>query len=215
MFIKAYHFTTIDSALKILRNKTLKISRFNELNDPFELLSANVGDKNIRCKVKGIRDKVINSKGIISFSKSWKNPVQWAHYADRHKGVCLSFNIEKSLLTNVNYHAGRLEFSTNPTLEKILSSKFNSWKYEQETRMIIDLKDPYTILENGLHFIPFSGGLILKKIIFGANTRSDEIRKIYNLSNNHDDLEFVQARPAFKTFTMTPKKDWNIVDILS
>ncbi|ELW2862249.1 DUF2971 domain-containing protein [Salmonella enterica] len=215
MLIKAYHFTTVDSALKILNNQTLKISRFNELNDPFELLSSNIGDKNIRREVKRIRDKVINIKGIISFSKSWRNPVQWAHYADRHKGVCLSFDIEKSLLTNVTYHAGRLEFSTNPTLEKILSSKFNSWKYEQETRMIIDLKDHCTILKDEMYFIPFSEKLVLKKIIFGANTKNSEIKEIYNLSKNSHDIEFIKARPAFKSFTMTPKENWNIVDILS
>ncbi|MGU6006337.1 DUF2971 domain-containing protein [Klebsiella pneumoniae] len=215
MFVKAYHFTTIDSALKILSNETLKVSRFNELNDPFELLSANIGDKSIRRKIKRIRDNIIDIQGIISFSKSWRNPVQWAHYADRHKGICLSFDIEENLLTNVTYHAGRLDFSTNLTPKEILSSKFNSWKYEKETRMIIELEDKNTILTNGLYFIPFSETLVLKEIMFGANTDNDDIRKIHELSNKHCDINFIKVRPAFKTFTMTPKENWDIKEILS
>lgn len=183
MFVKAYHFTTIGSALKILKNKTLKVSRFNELNDPFELLSANIGDKSIRREIKSIRDNIIDIQGIISFSKSWRNPVQWAHYADRHKGVCLSFDIEENLLTDVTYHAGKLEFSTNLTPKEILSSKFHSWKYEKETRMIIELKGENTILTNGLYFIPFSETLALKEIMFGANTDNDDIRKIGDATN--------------------------------
>lgn len=215
MFVKAYHFTTIDSALKILKNETLKVSRFNELNDPFELLSANIGDKSIRREIKNIRDNIIDIQGIISFSKSWRNPVQWAHYADRHKGVCLSFDIEENLLTNVTYHAGRSKFSTNLTPKEILSSKFNSWKYEKEIRMIIELEGKNTILNDGLYFIPFSETLVLKEIMFGANTDNDDIRKIHELSNKHCDIKFRKMRPAFKTFTMTSKKDWDIKDILS
>lgn len=215
MFVKAYHFTTIGSALKILKNKTLKVSRFNELNDPFELLSANIGDKSIRREIKSIRDNIIDIQGIISFSKSWRNPVQWAHYADRHKGVCLSFDIEENLLTDVTYHAGKLEFSTNLTPKEILSSKFNSWKYEKETRMIIELKGENTIFDMGLYFIPFSETLVLKEIMFGANANNDDIRKIHTLSNKRCDIKFRKIRPAFKTFTMTSKKDWDIKDILS
>ncbi|WP_047686322.1 MULTISPECIES: hypothetical protein [Xenorhabdus] len=87
MLRTVYHFTTLDSAKLIVRKQKLKVSRINNLNDPFELLSANIGDKEYRPKIKKQKESANDLYGIISFSKSWKNPVQWAHYAERHNGI--------------------------------------------------------------------------------------------------------------------------------
>ncbi|MBE1161567.1 DUF2971 domain-containing protein [Dyella acidiphila] len=35
--------------------------------------------------------------------KPYHDPVQWAHYAKKHQGPCLGFDVSNELLTQVNY----------------------------------------------------------------------------------------------------------------
>ncbi|HBC0625069.1 TPA: DUF2971 domain-containing protein, partial [Serratia marcescens] len=141
MLKTVYHFTTLSSAENIVKNENLRVSRINGLNDPFELLSENVGNKKFRLSMKEKKRNINESHGIISFSNSWKHPVQWAHYADKHKGVCLVFSVDKSLLTDVCYHPERLLESSNPNPLDALKYKYKAWEYEDETRLIIGLED--------------------------------------------------------------------------
>ena len=46
--------------------------------------------------------------GLLCFSKNWDNPVQWAHYADKHRGLCLGFDVVDSFLAEVKYKEERL-----------------------------------------------------------------------------------------------------------
>lgn len=52
MLKTVYHFTTLSSAENIVKNENLRVSRINGLNDPFELLSENVGNKKFRLSMK-------------------------------------------------------------------------------------------------------------------------------------------------------------------
>jgi hypothetical protein len=40
---------------------------------------------------------------MLCFSRDWHNPVQWSHYADKHRGICLGFDVPDSLLVPVQY----------------------------------------------------------------------------------------------------------------
>ena len=31
--------------------------------------------------------------GLVWFSANWNNPVQWSHYADHHRDLCLGFKV--------------------------------------------------------------------------------------------------------------------------
>ncbi|EKN4689576.1 DUF2971 domain-containing protein [Yersinia ruckeri] len=217
MLKTVYHFTKIISAKKILTSKKLKISRYGELNDPFELLSGNIGNKEYRRNLKNLKNNGNNSYGIISFSKSWKSPVQWAHYADNHRGVCLAFDIEDSCLTDVTYHKKRLINDSNMDLKQGLAKKFDDWKYEKESRIIIDLNSKLVTKDGcGNYFVSFDEKLIIKKLMFGTNLTDDEIKEFYHqLKSDLDCIELKKVRPAFQTFSMVNKKDWNLNLILS
>ena len=54
-----------------------------ELNDPFEFLGAELSDRNFRKAIKKTKKDLSKTKGILCFSKNWKNPVQWSHYTDK------------------------------------------------------------------------------------------------------------------------------------
>lgn len=214
MLRTVYHFTTLSSAESIVKNGNLRVSRIKGLNDPFELLSENVGNKKFRLSITKEKSKINNSHGIISFSNSWTHPVQWAHYADKHKGVCLVFSVDESLLTDVCYHPERLLESSNQNPLDALKYKFNDWAYEDETRLIIGLNDKIITRINNHFFIPFHNKLKLDGIIFGAyTTEKNEVNLYQNIRSNCD-IKISKVRPAFKSFRMINKNDWSIEKLI-
>ena len=88
-----YYFTGSQHAISNLVFERLKISRFSELNDPFELLTLNRETELQRKWLDEIRTEVDKRSGLICFSRSFKNPLLWGHYAERLTGIALAFEI--------------------------------------------------------------------------------------------------------------------------
>ncbi len=120
----------------------MKISDFNNLNDPFELLGVEMSDKDVRSALQFEQSQIAKSKGLICFSENKYDPVQWAHYAENHKGVCLGFEVPERILKKVKYVSARLAKSTlndHDKQEKLLTTKFKHWEYEEERRLLLDI----------------------------------------------------------------------------
>jgi hypothetical protein len=47
---------------------------------------------------KQFRAAVNASQGLLCFGADWSSSVMWSHYADKHKGICLGFDVRRSLL---------------------------------------------------------------------------------------------------------------------
>jgi hypothetical protein len=75
--MRPYYMTSADVALIILKERRLKLSLFHELNDPFELLSASIGEKDMRHIVHALQAHWTKTKGVICFSDNWRSPVMW------------------------------------------------------------------------------------------------------------------------------------------
>ncbi len=106
--MRLYHFINAKYGLEDLRDKRLKIARIMELNDPFEFLGADLSDHEFRESMQNLKKFLSEKYGLLCFSESWDNPVQWAHYADGHKGLCLGFDVLDQFLDKVNYVDERL-----------------------------------------------------------------------------------------------------------
>jgi DUF2971 family protein len=87
----------------------------------------------------------IGAIGISCFCQDKQNLLLWAHYADKHTGVCLAFDTSAdteffSLLKKVKYADRYPVFqyieNKNMVLENLLLKKSRQWKYEQEIRLI-------------------------------------------------------------------------------
>ena len=52
--MRLYYLTKLDTAKLILQERRMKLSLVDELNDPFELLGASIGEKLARRVFKGI-----------------------------------------------------------------------------------------------------------------------------------------------------------------
>ena len=212
--MKVYHFVNKEYGLENIQKRRLKIATFNELNDPFELFGVEFSDPEIRSAFSVMKNELSQNRGLLCFSKGWHNPVQWSHYADKHQGLCLGFEVPDIHLGEVNYSRKRLiadiEKLKNPrqfpvsVVQNFLFTKYHHWKYENEVRSFVTLKDIDE--EKQLYFAEFSNQLKLKEVIVGAT--SDVTRE--ELSESLGDLEnqimTFKARLSFKTFRVVKQR---------
>ena len=106
--MRVYHFLNVDHGLDNLRHRRLRISRIIELNDPFEFLGVDLSDRTFRQAFWETKRQLSKTNGLLCFSKTWRNPVLWEHYADKHRGLCLGFDVPKALLEKIKYVKLRL-----------------------------------------------------------------------------------------------------------
>ncbi|HXM22427.1 MAG TPA: DUF2971 domain-containing protein [Terriglobales bacterium] len=203
--MRAYKFLDSNFGLKSLREKRLKISTLHDLNDPFELLPYELSDRNLRRALRATRDELATRRGILCFSADWKDPVIWAHYSDKHRGLCLGFEIPDEQCRRVKYVPKRLPFPAGPVLgdaETLLFTKFINWKYEQEIRVWAALNSK----EDGLYFSYFGEAFRLVKVIAGARCTLLENEIAQALSPLAENVVVIQARAGFKEFEIVKDK---------
>jgi hypothetical protein len=197
-----YYFTSAKYGIENLKRRHLKISDFENVNDPFELLGIELRDKDVRRAVQFEKSKISKKNGFLCFSEDKYNPVQWGHYADNHKGICLGFEISEKTLRKVKYVSERLarETLTLPDCnEKLLTTKFSHWKYEQERRLIIELSK-YSKDSKDLRFKEFGSDIVLKEVYLGCKSELsfDDIISSYNSGNKSVIVKI--TRPSFRDF---------------
>lgn len=213
----AYHFINKHYGLKDLREQRLKVSDMNNVNDPFDFLSLAAPTKDDRRLLKEWLEEMSQNFGLLCFSRNWQNPVQWSHYADRHKGLCLGFEIPNENLRQVSYVQSRpvwpkqdvtpIDLNTSEKshiVDQLLYTKFAHWSYEDEYRLFTSKlsKDP-----DGDHYVNFNENLQLSKVMVGA--RCDVTRKELNaaLGNLAGSIEAFKVRPAFHDFRIVRQND--------
>ena len=136
--------------------------------------------------------------GVCSFSSIMEETLLWSHYADEHRGVCLTYEFPTSFLLDtqfkltvcgpVNYTSGQLtkwlqkapiedmalEQFAIELLHIFLKTKSPSWKYEKEARIIRN--------EFGICHIR---GEFMKQVCFGLQTPKKDIDLIIKLSGDY------------------------------
>jgi hypothetical protein len=208
-----YYFVNQEFGLKDLRERRLKISDIVGLNDPFDFLSVAAPTKAARKMLLEWRQSMANDYGLICFSRNWNSPVQWGHYADRHKGLCLGFEIHDSHLRQVNYVQSRPAWPEAPQpwpastkqrlIDQLLYTKFAHWSYEDEYRLFTskESQDP-----DGYFYADFSENMKLKKVLVGACstlTRSDLSSALGSLAK---DIDAFKVRLAFRDFRIVKQR---------
>lgn len=161
-----YHYTTFESAVKILASKKLLFSDFRRLNDINESFGPTViYDKSFSVSEVTEFKKILNNYKQISFTmdegkrKGFNIPAMWGHYAARGNGVCLVLDYDKvreHIKATKYLYAKEVEYSepnfNDMSYHKhhgvsfedfIVSSKDDlffhktmDWEYEHEYRII-------------------------------------------------------------------------------
>ncbi|HEM6629906.1 DUF2971 domain-containing protein [Klebsiella aerogenes] len=201
--MRVYYLTSAEYAISNIALNRLKISRYQDLNDPFELIAADSSAREIRKELRGIKKEIEQRQGIICFSDSWSNPLLWGHYADKHRGIALGFDIPESMLHKVKYKKGLSTITIDKCkdkafIERLSLTKFKDWEYESERRLHIDLRSLSD--ENGLYFKSFSEDIKLKEVILGVKC-SIPISLVRHLFKERNEVvNVIQSRIAYKNF---------------
>lgn len=215
--MRVYYFVESKWAVENLSKRRLKICRFLDLNDPFELLGGGLDDKALRKKVKGWAGKLNEQFGLLCFSANWRNPLMWSHYGERHKGLCLGFEAQPDLFRSIAYKRRRLQLaqwkdenSVNPPAklkESLLYTKFVDWKYEDERRVVLPFK---SLTKDGdLYFKPFDETLKLVAVIAGHKCCvgwKPIIERAVNGLQSTPKPKLIKARLAFRKFEVVTQQ---------
>jgi hypothetical protein len=203
--MRVYKFLDAQFGLKSLSEKRLKISTLNDLNDPFELLPYELSKPMNRMAMRLMLNQMTTQFGLLCFSSDWKDPVIWSHYSDKHRGLCLGFEIPDDKCRAVRYVSERVTFPTSPgkaDSDRMLFTKYANWKYEKEIRMWAALNDK----EGNLYFAPFGEELKLMKVIAGARYELSKNDIVKALGPLVKDIILIQARAGFKEFEIVKNK---------
>lgn len=156
---KLYHYTKLDSAIRIILSHQLKFGRLGDMNDVNEAYKrisyahrSNVRTEDVLNELKRYRQisLTVDDSSYQGFDIS----AMWGHYAEKGKGVCLVFDKRKLLKClssdmhscKVNYKRkfkGYIHINSEnigKSLERkrkgFFFTKSSDWKYEQEYRII-------------------------------------------------------------------------------
>jgi hypothetical protein len=217
--MRLYYMTKLETAERyILPEWRMKLSTFDKVNDPFELLCADQGDRVQKQVLKVLREHWTKRLGFISFSTNWRSPLMWAHYAESHTGVCLGIDVvERETIREMVYEPARLRGlfdaskpnagADEESILRILTTKYKQWEYEDEWRAFAYLNERDA--KSGLYYVDFGPTMLLREIIVGARCKRPvgEFAKLVKASGKVlKQVTIIKARPAFETFTMVRQK---------
>jgi len=204
--MRIYHLLSTNHAINNIELRRIKVARYADLNDPFELMAANLRNKIFRRAVATLKKEFNKNKGLLCFTKNWENPVIWSHYADKHRGTALGFDIQDDYISLIKYSKTRLPVKFKDDKQQneldsgfvndLLYTKYEHWKYEEEVRLHVDLNSCEE--DCGLYFTRFVDvGLELREVILGHSCvfPIEKMRKLINV---------IKGRLAFGDFKITP-----------
>lgn len=195
-----YNYTSINiNTIKSILNEQLWLSHTNSFNDPVE-----PSIKQFK-KYKEDYNYLLDSIKVGCLTTKKDNTLMWSHYADKHRGICIEYDIGKIyekdnlIINKVNYNMPIItnkSIADNEILEidninrliELFSLKSNEWKYEKEYRILYYDKERKK-----------DGILIdcpIKSICFGTETSEDDKKLIRKIIKNKkgNKIEFKEAK---------------------
>ncbi len=147
--------------------------------------------------------------GVFSLSQTSTSELLWAHYADEHRGVVLTYQFDKNFISDVqnkfvcfdfvkygqNTVTQYLQTATinqqqperfvDELAKLYLTTKTEAWSYEEEVRIIRTIPGPMQIPRGAL-----------REITFGLRTPPAEIDRITELASQYSGCgTFAQMQP--------------------
>ncbi|HEY5742008.1 MAG TPA: DUF2971 domain-containing protein [Terrimicrobiaceae bacterium] len=183
-----YRYFNEQFGLMALQQTQWKIGRLLELNDPLDcqptLLGQGHTEPLLAKDSRFIRD-THEWLGILCYSAQIDDPVIWSHYAECHRGIALGFELPPIELFKVEYRAddarAQLDYDKfeqlvrlepGHALTKLIAEGFtrkaSGWKYEEEYRQFIFLRECEMI---GPHYFRGMPLPHLRRIVLGVNSR--------------------------------------------
>jgi hypothetical protein len=217
--MRLFHFISDEQALNVISDQSLKVSMLNDLNDPFELTAVELPDKQFRKEYRAFKDEMAQEYGILCFSRAWKSPLLWSHYANRHKGVAIEFEVLDSIAHPITYRTNR--YALNPDKLKgkrkgfdekdirgIWLTKYKQWEYEDEVRVILRKSECHS--REGKYFYRLGNDVNLKGIVLGPLCEIP-ITEIEHSLPSKVKISVIKSRLAFRSFNIIKKTSFEKV----
>jgi hypothetical protein len=213
-----------------------------QLNDPFDsririVKSLDSAINKSKGKVKGKLQKLrasqkqldaLNAKlskvGIYScthnlHSRSLRQPLLWSHYADKHRGICLIYNIPEEYILGQAMAAVPMDYELNPLTnyfikwakssrkltmhefidelaKRYLSIKDKCWSYEDEYRLVKESPGEFQMEKS-----------YLKYVCFGLNSSKNDRNLVENvLTKGGYKIEFLEMERTKNDFGFRERK---------
>ena len=216
--MRVYHYLEARWALDDIRRRRLKLSKTDDMNDPYEWKCVYSSHRPSQEVLKRTSEKIADVHGALCFSRSWNNILMWSHYADKHKGICLGFDVPNKYINEVKYitkvdHVGNIKALSRGRKVRMINrlncSKYAGWCYEEEVRMKGSREEMDG--ETSQHFVNFGENLKLKEVIAGARFPMTR-RPIQNaLKGYPKSVRVVKLRPSAVRFELIiddQERDW-------
>jgi hypothetical protein len=177
-------------------------------------LPYDMSDNSLRLAALETLEAINLKAGAVCFSRSWANPVIWSHYAEQHCGLCLGFEIAEDLATPITYSATREPFPDIDALDepqrldavmRMLHTKFDDWRYENEVRASIKLD--FDTVENGLFFVDWGEHLRLVEVVVGMRSATCQRELEEALNGYGHPVTFIKARASHTSFEVEADPD--------
>ena len=152
--------------------------------------------------MKEATENAMKKSGICCFSTLEDSILQWSHYSDYHKGICLKFDILEdadffSIPIIVSYRQVMQHFNhfvhANEVVDYLIQPKFHDWSYESEIRVV--KSEAHIKANKNMRGFKFKDSA-LKEVIFGKNTPDTVIVKYRQLcaNNNKGHINFFKMK---------------------
>ena len=199
---RVYKFISAQFGISDLKERRVKLSMIDDLNDPFDVFHAlDTTDPQHAKAVMGLAARFGNTVGLLCFSRNWNNLLLWSHYAASHTGICLGFDIPDDVFVanamDVRYQPNLLKIHDSKDLDshfgkRLFCTKHESWSYEQEVRFFFELEDLAD--EHGFHWFQFGPVFQLREVILGVRCCDDHAHKVCEaLKEYPDQIECTRA----------------------
>lgn len=226
-----YQFYGFDTGIeKVLKDKTIKFSNPLNFNDPFDcdirlldVVKPDLSGLFDRLALEDLSDNSILDESFSStiysrlriscFSKVYDEILMWSHYAEKHKGICVGYNVEKiksnnyfiqveydnSFQSKVIYMDKINDIDNILQFNHLLRFKYKKWEYENEIRWL-DMRE-----REFVHFDDL--GVKIDEIIFGLRVSEIDIRnKIKELQlYGYNDVKYYQMEKVPNEFKLRKK----------
>ena len=158
----------------------------------------------------------LNRYGISCFSNISTESLMWAHYANKHSGVCLIYDkeilLESLIEDHKTCHWTSIEYGKKPTItlierngqiqyssdRPIISTKDINWKYEKELRFYLTGYNTYSFVGQSISIVHRA----LKGVIYGYQASEEDKDSISLILRNdplYNDVSEYNADIDFRT----------------
>lgn len=200
----------------------LIIEKYSETNEEFkQTLTTNQikFSKEIRNMIDEIKEMLL----VSCFSKKYDSILMWSHYGDKHRGLCIEFEVDSDDFKEVIYAKKRKQIDLKTItavvlgydfigekvskdnkkilkeISKLLFTKYKDWKYESELRVVHSIKDcdgENIFKKDERYFLKMPK---INKVYVGCKANDDDLN---NLKQDFPNVEIVVLKDSEKEFAI-------------